>query len=473
MPISDIFIAAIKDLLLILAMYILGSYVLLLIRRRISWSEIISVGFPIGAGLLSFSAFVVSFIGFQLSLITLFVIYFLLFVFISIVAKRNSVDIQKASRSLVKTIKTTPQWLPKGWIFRAGLFTVLGIFFWTVILSVGRSYSTWDGLETWSVKGYGIAQEGTILAADTYGSFDRAYPLNTPILIAFFRYVSGDILPGSKMIFPLLAVSFLFGSYRYWRTNNVSPEKAMLGVLLFLTIPLFFRHMMVGMADLPFACYFLLAIFWSMEGLYTQDSSSLLISRLLLGFSCWTRPEGFLYCVGAIITLLIAARLTRLKRPKILPWLLPLVIISTFWLAFSLSDVSESNLGQASRSSFLTILQDGIDLHIIWIILLHILRRSLDPSLWGFYIPICILLIAFGWRKLFSISESLILMNTLLLLFVFAVPIVLFYIGTTHYGLDFLPGWLDRSFDRAFFSALLLVGVLAVTIVGKPKAYVK
>jgi hypothetical protein len=314
------------------------------------------------------------------------------------------------------------------------------------------------------VKGYGIAQEGTIFAADTYGSFDRAYPLNIPILIAFFRFVSGDILPGSKMIFPVLALSFLFGAYRFWRGNKISPEKAILGVLLFSTMPLFFRHMMIGIADLSFATYLLLAFFWSIEGIQTKDSSSLVISSILLGLSCWTRPEGILYSVGGIITLLIAARRTQLPRPKFLPWLLPLLIIATLWLSFSLSDFSESNMGRASRSFLSVVFQEGINVEVIRIILLYILQRIFDPSLWGFFIPICILLIALGWRSLLSKQDGVIVMSGLLMIFVSIVPIVLFYIGTMRYGVGFLPGWLDRSFDRAFLPALLLIGSVAILV---------
>ncbi len=468
MPIREILLSSVLDLILLLGIFILGSLFALLILRKTTWLDILSLGFPLGAGLLTFSFFLISLLGIHLTTSSVILLYFLSLGIVMTLLKWQRVDTLGSVHSLLSDIKSIPQRLPKGLVFRIGLGVFIGIFLFSVFLSVGRSYSIWDALETWSIKGYGIAFEGSVLAADRYGSFGRAYPLNLPILISIFRFISGDVLPGSKMIFPLLAGSFLVGAYRFWRRIKISREISILGVLLCMTIPLIFRHMMLGMADLSFACYFLLAVFWGIEGISSRDSRAILISGFLLSISCWTRAEGILYSVGTILTLLIAIKVTHKENPKIIPWLSPLIVFLLIWLPFSLSDMSATNLGQASRSSFISILEGRENLQMIGLILLHILRRSLDPTLWGFYFILSALIILSNWRMVFSKDDPVIFMCSLITLLAMVIPIGLFYFGMLHFGEDFLPGWLDRSFDRAFFSALLLFGNLALILIGRP-----
>ena len=58
-----------------------------------------------------------------------------------------------------------------------------------------------DSIQIWGAKGYGIAITGSIKDVTDWETNTLAYPLHVPVLVAFFRLLSGDLLPSSKLIF--------------------------------------------------------------------------------------------------------------------------------------------------------------------------------------------------------------------------------------------------------------------------------
>lgn len=174
-----------------------------------------------------------------------------------------------------------------------GVFALLGG--WTLLLAflaVGKGYHATDALVIWGIKGYGIAHWG--LRQGTYLGLVRDYPLHVPLLIALPKALWGDLTGMSKVVFP----SFLLGilALLYWesyrRTRRLSLAFVVAG--MWATAPLVVRHAEIAYANLPMAFYLLCGV-WAWHVLRRPW-----LAGVLLAWSAWTRPEGWLV-VGAVI----------------------------------------------------------------------------------------------------------------------------------------------------------------------------
>lgn len=143
-------------------------------------------------------------------------------------------------------------------VMLAGMAFFGVLFGMALLTSLTRAYSTYDGIANWTLKGYGMALERSIFAGAKWGGHVLSYPQNLPLTIAMFRLADGDILPGSKLLFPLFAFSLFLGINRHLRAMGTRSWISLLWIALLaiLILTLRLRGRRPGFrawAALPFA----------------------------------------------------------------------------------------------------------------------------------------------------------------------------------------------------------------------------
>ncbi len=320
-------------------------------------------------------------------------------------------------------------------------------------LSLSRAYSSWDSMAIWSVKGYGIAREGTVLAGRSWGSQSLRYPLNLPLQITLFDLLGGDWLPHSKLINPLYFLSLIVGLHRYLR-RQTSDLIAKSLVLLIAASPVIFDHSTNGYANLPFSAYVVLGFLALIDGWRLDDQTMGLLGGLLLGLAIWTRPEG-LYFVGlGGAALWLTCRSSGTSRPAIARWVLPILLLGLPWQAFTVlggyQQIAGASLTQAIQS------WARLDFHMAnayWI-LRYFVWQALQLEYWGIIVPaIALALLFVAVRRRFEISsdQKLVLAAGSSLLLTAA---VYFYLAAFRTNLDYI---LSTSVERIVMPAMILL----------------
>ncbi len=176
------------DLLIIIGVFIFGWSLLRSIWDGWDWFEVLAFSFPLGAGLITWCIFLVSWVGIPYTSETLIALYVILLVFsmgMMIIRKRRFTGRNRAASTGIMD----PNEDRNKNILILGIVAVLTIV--AAIFALGRSYSTWDAIAIWGIKGYGIAQEATIFGGREWGAHGLNYPLNLPLQISFFRLFEG------------------------------------------------------------------------------------------------------------------------------------------------------------------------------------------------------------------------------------------------------------------------------------------
>jgi hypothetical protein len=290
-------------------------------------------------------------------------------------------------------------------------------------------------------------------------------------LISVFQLADGDLLPGSKLLFPLFFGSILLGAAGFWRRLGMSYVWVCAGILFLGTLPEIFRHATYGYVNLPAAAYFALGTMWGVVGLAKGSRGQLAVAGLLLALGSWTRVEGILYA------LVIAGALAVswwFLRPGAFPfwWLLvPVAVIGGTWLVFyGTYGVGSSQAGSAMAAALAGWRSGDLRLHSIRLIFGYFRRELLHTQTWGLLFPISIAFLALHVRKLFDRSFPEVFSLAMATLGCGIVTVGLFYVGS--YARGDLVGWLTRGFPRAFFPAAILLAILGFVVAastGRPQ----
>jgi len=448
------------DLILISGLLLLGSQLVRAILRSPGFLEYLSLSFPLGGGILTWLVFMLSLAGLPISISSMSIVYAATLLGLTIYNRILLPKQQREPESVNRKLdlrRRIRSWQTWAW---AGFVLLLAT---AAAMSVGRSYSTYDATAGWAIKGYGIALEGTVRAGDRWGLWALAYPLNIPLQIGAFQLFSGDLLAGSKLIFPLFFASLLIGCYRFWRRSQVGEGIAFLGMFFLASNPLIFLHGTMGFANLPFACYFTLGALWAIEGIHEENDRSMILSGILLGLASWTRAEGIGYCLALILALLIAKVISRHGRLRMFHWLLPLAVVAASWLVFSWTAVEQSHLGEAMGGVLPRLLDGQLNLFEIYLVPRIFLERALQPANWGLFIPVTGFLILLGIGKLRPRRYPKEFSALLAAIATAAMPFGLFSVRSFTRSEDFIE-LLIRSFDRAFLPAGFMIMVLALLL---------
>jgi hypothetical protein len=339
------------------------------------------------------------------------------------------------------------------------------LFVVAVLISVGRSYSTWDAIAIWSAKGYGIALEDTVFAGEIWGAHHLNYPLNIPILISLFRSLEGDLLPGSKLIFPLFYISLLLGCYSFWRTSELKRGFAAIGLLFVATIPIVFTHATIGYANLPFSVYLVLGIIIGIEGILNRSKNLQLLSGILLALAAWTRPEGLFITPITIFALMLAFRSIGRGEMSFGRLILPAIIIVIPWGLFS-GLYGTGGMFQSAAGSLLQSFGAGVfHLDSLYWIVRSLGRQLLEIKIWGLVIPVAVLVVI-TQRSKFQPRKFPLPFMVLMLTMVIGLSVTAFYYLVSFEG-D-LRFWLETGVNRMYLPAGLLGAVWVILYAGIP-----
>jgi len=455
-------------LAVVVALSVFGVQLARAILGRSTWLELLGLAYPLGSGVLTWLLFLLSWIGLRMTALSVAATAAFALAGATWAAEvRRKLILQSASDSRRGIWEGTG-----GTSARVGLglaFAVLMLA--ALVISVGRSYAAYDAMAGWALKGYGIAAGGSVLAGRDWGMWGLNYPLNIMLQVATFRLFGGDLLPESKLLFPLYLASVCLGIFLFWRRFRVAPALAALGLMLIATNPVVFIHATNGYANLPFAAVLTLGVLTGIDGVASHDQPRQFLSGLLLGIGVWTRPEGVLYAAPIAAALVAIARIGR--RGKVFPLALlsPLLGLSIPWLLFAGTHyeldpvwIQQGDTAVLAITNLLKgISAGGARLSTLYLIVRLFIERALLPENWGAYLPVVALLFALSAfaRRTWARREILYLVAVSVITIV--LPVALYLVLSIH-GLPDFVLVLRRDFDRAYLPAYFMTNVLAITL---------
>lgn len=451
------------DLLVIGVLLLIGILFTRIISKSFEYSAVLSLAFPLGTGLLTWIILILWWLGVPDLRVTYVYASLILIIGLWAISARGTSRPKWAPKLILSKIRSQD---PLSKVFLIIISTSLLIAF---VISVGRSYSVWDAVAVFSVKGYGIALENSIDGARTWGSQGLTYPLNIPLLISFFRMTSGDLLPGSKLIFPLYLLSILIASYRFWRLFSVRKIYSFLGVLLLASVPILFEHATIGFTNLPLAAYLTLAVIWGIEGIYTRDPRPQIVSSLLFGFAAWIRPEGILYSLMGMFAVILISRIMKQGLIDLRRFTFPFLIIGVTWMAFySINGGGDSQAMGGVNAAMNSFSNGNYDIDQLLRIIRFAVRSILRTKVWGMLFVVSFILIA-RWLISKQRANAQILITALVASIALgSVSLLLFYLGQFDNEPDFLIGWLQRGFTRTFIPSSIMIGITGILATTDP-----
>jgi len=457
------------DLVILLACLLAGWYIISLLLGRASLLDLATLGLPIALGFISWLIFISSILGFTINLPTILILFgFILFA--------SVLGIRLFHKALPRISLSKIRSMFSSFWQETHFGTILSLIFiaWfcmSMAISIGRGYSVFDDIANWSLKGYATSYQGTIWAGEIWGGHALAYPMNLQLSIAIFKLASGDLLPGSKLLFPFFAISLLIGCFRFLNRHSVNPILSLVGILTLYSMPLFFIHSTLGMANIPFTAYLVLGILWQIEALEDDHPGKMIVAGLLYGFAGWTRPEGIGFAlVFAQVVFLLSFILLKIKPSlKLLCFLqLPALLIPLTWLILmGKSGLQSDQVGNALAAFF----KAGSWERNIWTPLLQIGQSNLGFLMnlmsAGLIVPLSIIILV-ATKVLNNKPSSKIPMVILAMAVTAALlPFGMFFVASFN-ETDF-PSFLMQSLDRALLPAITLLWVSAILAIGQSK----
>lgn len=452
--------AGICDICIVGGLFLLGTLVLRLILGKVDWLAIFSLSFGLGSGLFAWLLFILSWAGLLLNKTTVLGSFVALLIVLALLGwriRRPLAEDYPAVNADGK-IATWTKW---------GLWIVILLLVATVtFLAIGLSYFGWDDIAYWTIKGYGIALQGTVLAAANWGGNGLSYPLNIPILISIFRILDGDLLPGSKLIYPIFFSSLLIGCYRFWVFQGLRKWVAALGVLLLGSTPILFTHAFMGYANLPFTYYMVSGLIWSIQGIQKGATGKTLLGGMLLAIAILTRPEGLIMLSVSILSLGIACLLTARGRLKLLPLLLPALILAVPWYIFLREHASlDVQAYQYSGLAVKALLVGDFKWPALFTLIRYVVGQVVRFRDWGFTLLLLGMLLIIGLRPR-DLRHDLVKSA----LFFLSVGLSLVVIGSDYMaaytpgGSEFLYEWSSVTFTRVFMPAGICLALLGFLV---------
>jgi len=445
--------ALLIDALLLGLIFLLGMLIVLNVEPKLNWSELIAPSFPIGVGGITLPIFILSWLGHHITLVSYLSVICVLITGSAFTLWRRHVKLPPAiPRITEKAINTDDHPRLYRYILIGILVTITAA---SLIIAAIRGYSSFDGIANWALKGYAIAETGSVYAGNTWGGHGLSYPQNIHLIIALFRLSDGDVVPGSKLVFPLFCLSLLFGCYHFWVNRGVKKDISFLGSLMLFSVPFFFEHTTLGWANLPFSTYLVLGVLYLLRSLEQKNSKYSFLSGLLIAFAVWTRPEGIGYAITLLVIFLVARGVMKTSWQKVIIWIVPTLIIATLWLLFSVHSIAGDEIGIVLRSLWNGIIVCEFHIDALVQIVMYSLTRFTTINTWGILL-ICILVL---------LVEGIIVNRTYkqpYLIIVFCISIVfliipLFMFYATSFRLNDLTVFLSVSFDRAQFHGIILL----------------
>lgn len=170
---------------------------------------------------------------------------------------------------------------------------------WAIITAWTTLDLGWDGMAIWGLKAHTLAETGTYaLHHPLARSSHPEYPLHLPLLAAVIAQWAGDwhdrLLP-MLAAFDLTALGLLLCSTLEGRRGPAWTRRTLL--LAGLTVPVLWRELTLGKADINVACC-LAGALAGFEGWRRHGRDGYLrLAALSVGLAAWSKQEGLVYVV--------------------------------------------------------------------------------------------------------------------------------------------------------------------------------
>jgi hypothetical protein len=449
------------DLLLLAGMWSLGVFIVWVIVPGAGFFERLALGYGLGVGSLTWLLFILSWAGVPLTVPTILLAFFTLAAGSLLLRKIQG---KRVSPSPTPMPSDSSWWQGKlditGWVLLGAFGLVL------FAVSVGLSYYLWDAMAIWSIKGYGIGLESSIFAARQWGSKGIAYPLNLPIAISVFYRFDGDLLPGSKLLFPGFFIALLAGLRVYLRRLNLPVVLAWGTVFAVGTVPLLLQYSMIGYANIASAYYYALGLMWLGIGLSAGDGRRVVVGALLLAFSIWTRLEGLEFWLIATVSLaLLWGRQMRGKK-QALEIVVPALVIGGSWALFGWFNHSATGETAVLSNALARLLHGELHPQAVYQIVRFTGYLVVKTRVYGIVVPAAV-----GLSLLATVFSSRArkdrLSITLLVVGLLTGLGVMFMYYLTSYDPAGLEWWLGTGYDRMLFGAVILLASASASILWK------
>ncbi|NIM92190.1 MAG: hypothetical protein GTO18_00535 [Anaerolineales bacterium] len=451
---TSLLIAFVLDIFSVVLIFLLGASIVQVIDQSIEWIDLLSLGIPIGGGIISWVIFVLSWIGIPISLPLYFLTWLGIFVLVVII--RKTLLKKDGLISLPDlNFRGVGDWLRNNPHLLAIILVVAYLSLSSFVISIGRGYSLFDGIANWALKAYGIAYEGTVFAGQKWGGHSLEYPQNIHILIALFRLLDGDVLPGSKFLPPLFMISLLSGCYSLWRRVGIMTEHAVLSVIVLISIPTLFIHSTLGWGNLIFSTYLVLAVCYLVIGIRLGQSRKLVIGGILLALAAWTRPEGIGYAIALILLFCGAFLFQKKAKFSDFYWTFPVVLVSISWLAFSVTSLSRGEIGQVLSAFFRSLLSGNVQFDSLSYVIKYSYEQYISIDTWGIVYFLIVLFLGLSFFKVSIWRNYSVVLTLLSGMIALAIPVFMFYAASFMKG-D-MGTFLRDSFDRAQFPSVVLL----------------
>ncbi len=322
-------------ILLFICILFLGDSFTSLFKCKLNYWERFGLAYGLGLAIFTFGTFLSSFLGAPFNKYTLLVVFLVLLGTIWAIKRKKRIGLDFKISWNKPTIAVL----------------VLGIIILIVGLSslfesVVRPLYTWDALAIWGTKAKAIFSLESIQAVKDYGA-KPYYPLNIPIAMAIFYHFGESFV---ESIFPFYFIAMLavfYGSLKRCGCGYLG----LIGTLMLAVTPFVFFHSTIAYANLPMAFYYMASVIYLYQFFKSNNRAFLMLSSVLLGIGCWTRPDGLIWVFPSLVVLAVYS----LRRKQwLVPifYLVPILGFSLPWSIFAkyIIDASSPYLASALES---------------------------------------------------------------------------------------------------------------------------
>lgn len=305
-------------ILLFICILFLGDSFTSLFKCKLNCWERFGLAYGLGLAIFTFGTFLSSFLGAPFNKYTLAVVFLVLLGAIWGIKRKKLIGLD------FKISWNKP--------------TIAAIVLGTIILLVGlsslfesvvRPLYTWDALAIWGTKAKAIFSLGSIQAVRDYGA-KPYYPLNIPIAMAIFYHFGESFV---KSIFPFYFVAILMVFYGSLKRCSCGYVR-LAGTLMLAVTPFVFFHSTIAYTNLPMAFYYMASVIYLYQFFQDNNRAFLMLSSVLAGVGCWTRPDGLIWVFPSLAVLAVY---TLRRRQWLVPifYLVPILIFALPWSIFA------------------------------------------------------------------------------------------------------------------------------------------
>lgn len=286
---------------LLLLITFFGYLFVNLIRKNLSISIKIALGYIIGIGLSTYISFLLNILGIPFSLLStlsLLSISILILVLLHIV---NKIPIFNKIPTKI--------FVTQGKMQKILYFLIIFLIISAFISSIYWPVKDWDSIVLYDFRAKVFNQTGFMLDGVNRGYFFN-YPLLSSIAHAFV-YQTGFNYPGIIHSLFFFSLSIIIFNYLKTETNK---SWALLWTFITLISPALYGHAQMTYTNLIYSTYLISSLLFLDNWLKDKNNNNLAISSMLLGLSIWTRSAEPFWIIPILLVFLFSTGISKFKN---------------------------------------------------------------------------------------------------------------------------------------------------------------